>query len=69
LVDAPVSALMGMDDEAGSRAERLDAVSAVRELVHLPPIRTVAFGNIGHNLMRYRPREVAAAVLALGEGA
>jgi pimeloyl-ACP methyl ester carboxylesterase len=66
-VDAPITALIAMDDDAGSRAERLDVVSVAREAVKLPPIRTVAFGKIGHNLMRYRPGEVAAAVLSAAE--
>ena len=30
------------------------------------PIERVAFGDVGHNLMRYRPREVAAAIGSLG---
>jgi pimeloyl-ACP methyl ester carboxylesterase len=67
LVDAPITALIAMDD-AGSRAQRLAVVSQGREAAGLPPIRTVAFGNIGHNLMRYRPGEVAAAVLSAAEG-
>jgi pimeloyl-ACP methyl ester carboxylesterase len=67
-VDAPITALIAMDDDTGSRAERLDVVSVAREAVNLPPIRTVAFGKIGHNLMRYRPGEVAAAVLSAAEG-
>jgi pimeloyl-ACP methyl ester carboxylesterase len=68
LVDAPISALIAMDDDAGSRADRLSTVSAAREMANLPPITAVAFGQVGHNLMRYRPREVAAAILAATEG-
>jgi pimeloyl-ACP methyl ester carboxylesterase len=67
-VDAPITALIAMDDDAGSRAQRLALVSQKRETAGSPPIRTVAFGNIGHNLMRYRPSDVAAAVLAVAEG-
>ena len=65
LVDAKVTALMASDDDTNSRAERLAFVSAVRELAKLSPIRTVTFEQLGHNLMRYRPREVAAAILEL----
>ncbi len=68
LIEAPITALIAMDDDEGPRAERLKLVSAVRERANLPPIRTVAFGQVGHNLMRYRPREVAAAILSAGEG-
>lgn len=68
LVDAPITALIAMDDDAGSRERRLALVSQGREAADVPPIRTVAFGSIGHNLMRYRPGEVAAAVLSAAEG-
>lgn len=67
-VDTPITALIAMDDETGSRAGALAGVSAAREAAGRPAIRTVAFGHDGHNLMRYRPDEVAAAILAVGEG-
>jgi pimeloyl-ACP methyl ester carboxylesterase len=66
-VDAPITALIAMDD-TGSRAQRLAVASQGREAAGLPPIRTLAFGDIGHNLMRYRPGEVAAAMLSAPEG-
>ena len=68
-VEAPISALIAMDDETGSRARALAAVSAEREAAGRSQIRTTTFGHDGHNLMRYRPDEVAAAILAVGEGA
>lgn len=64
-VHAPVVALLAADDETRSRARALDVASAARVVAGLDPIRVVAFGHDGHNLMRYRPREVAAAILAL----
>ena len=68
-VEAPISALIAMGDETGSRARALAAVSAEREAAGRSPIRTTTFRHDGHNLMRYRPDEVAAAILAVGEGA
>jgi pimeloyl-ACP methyl ester carboxylesterase len=68
LIEAPITALIAMDDDEGSRAARLEVVSAARERAKLPPIRAAAFGPAGHNLMRYRPREVAAAILSAAEG-
>jgi pimeloyl-ACP methyl ester carboxylesterase len=63
-VEAPIIALMAADDEHGSRMRSLAAVSAARVAAGRDPIATVVFGHDGHNLMRYRPREVAAAILA-----
>ncbi len=63
-IEAPVTALVAADDETRSRARALAAVSAAREVVGRSPIRAISFGHDGHNLMRYRPREVAAAILS-----
>ena len=67
-VEAPITALVAMDDEVRTRARALAAVSAAREANGGAPIRAVVFGHDGHNLMRYRPDEVAAAILSVGEG-
>jgi pimeloyl-ACP methyl ester carboxylesterase len=67
-VDAPITALVAMDDEVRSRARALAAVSAAREAKGRAPIRAIVSGHDGHNLMRYRPDEVAAAILSVGEG-
>jgi pimeloyl-ACP methyl ester carboxylesterase len=64
-VGAPVTALIAADDEDGTRASALAAVSAAREAAGRRPIEHVSFGHDGHNLMRYRPREVAAAIAAV----
>lgn len=66
-LDAPITALIAMDDGVGSRARALAALSATREAKGRAPIRAVAFGHDGHNLMRYRPDEVAAVILTVGE--
>ena len=65
-VAAPITALIAADDEDGSRASALVVVSAAREAAGRRPIDQVSFGHDGHNLMRYRPREVAAAIAAVG---
>jgi pimeloyl-ACP methyl ester carboxylesterase len=65
-VDAPVTALIAADDDDGSREAALASVSAAREAARRRPIEHVSFGHDGHNLMRYRPREVAMAIAAIG---
>ncbi|MBI3748928.1 MAG: alpha/beta hydrolase [Chloroflexi bacterium] len=62
-IDAPVTAIVASDDEAGSRATALARASANRLGAGRDPIRAVVFGHTGHNLMRYRPDEVCAAIL------
>jgi pimeloyl-ACP methyl ester carboxylesterase len=68
-VPATVVAFTAMDDEDGSRASALAAASAARVRAGHDPIEAVPFGAIGHNLMRYRPGDVAAAILATATGA
>ena len=63
-IDAPLTALIAADDETRSRSRALATVSAAREAVGRSPMRAITFGHDGHNLMRYRPREVAAAILS-----
>ena len=65
-VVAPIVALVAADDDAGSRATALRVVSAARIAAGRGPIEQLSFGHDGHNLMRYRPREVAAAIASLG---
>jgi pimeloyl-ACP methyl ester carboxylesterase len=64
-VPAPVVALAAADDETGSRSRALGLASEARAGAGRPPIEVSSFGHDGHNLMRYRPREVSAAILAL----
>jgi pimeloyl-ACP methyl ester carboxylesterase len=68
-IDAPLTALCATDDETRSRARALADASAARQAAGHGPIATFAFGGVGHNLMRYRPREVAAAIMSVAEGA
>jgi pimeloyl-ACP methyl ester carboxylesterase len=64
-VTAPVVALAAADDEAGSRARALTAASDARAAAGLSRIRAASFGRDGHNLMRYRPGAVSAAILSV----
>lgn len=64
-VGAPVVALIAADDETGSRSRAVEAASAARIAAGHPPIRLVSLRPVGHNLMRYRPTEVAAAILSI----
>jgi pimeloyl-ACP methyl ester carboxylesterase len=66
-VEAPVLALLAADDETGSRGRALETVSSTRVAAGHHRIEVVRFGHDGHNLMRYRPREVAAAILSLAD--
>jgi pimeloyl-ACP methyl ester carboxylesterase len=62
-VTAPVTAILaGSEDQAG-RAARLAALDRARQSAGLPSIRVVDLSPAGHNLMRYRPDEVSAAIL------
>nr|MBA2374121.1 hypothetical protein [Chloroflexota bacterium] len=67
-VAAPVFALAAADDETGSRASALEAASTARLAAGRSTIQRVSFGHDGHNLMRYRPVAVAAAILVATAG-
>jgi hypothetical protein len=60
-------ALAAADDESGSRARSLAEASDGRAAAGRSPIRAVSFGHDGHNLMRYRPEAVSAAILSVAE--
>ncbi len=64
-VVAPIFVLAAMDDEAGGRRRALEratdaVVAAGRGSVHV-----AGFPSDGHNLMRYRPAPVAAAIAGI----
>jgi pimeloyl-ACP methyl ester carboxylesterase len=67
-VRAPIIALRAASDDAGARADALAQHVSVRVAAGRPPIETFAFEGDGHNLMRYRPAEVTAAILSLVSG-
>lgn len=57
------------DETAHDRAVALDEVIAARVRAGLPPTHVVRFPGTGHNLMRYRPDEVAGELVALAASA
>jgi pimeloyl-ACP methyl ester carboxylesterase len=65
-VEAPIVALVAADDADGTHARTLASTQAALVEAERPPIRVAGFPTAGHNLMRYRPVEVAAAILAVG---
>jgi pimeloyl-ACP methyl ester carboxylesterase len=64
-VEAPIVALRAADDEERTHERSLAAAEAALAAAGRRPIRVAAFPDSGHNLMRYRPREVAAAILSV----
>ena len=68
-VDAPIVALMAAEDEAGGRGRALDEVVAAVAAGGGPRIQVARFPGDGHNLPRYRPAEVSAAILSLAVAA
>jgi pimeloyl-ACP methyl ester carboxylesterase len=62
-IDAPIVALMAAEDEAGGRGRALDDVTRALVARGRPAIRIARFPADGHNLPRYRPAEVTAAIL------
>jgi pimeloyl-ACP methyl ester carboxylesterase len=64
-IAAPIVALAAADDEEGSRARALAAASAARDAAGRSRIRAASYRHDGHNLMRYRPEAVSAAILSV----
>lgn len=64
-VGAPVVALQAGDDPDDSRAASLVAASDARVAAGLEGIAVRSFGDVGHNLMRYRPAEVTEVIRSL----
>lgn len=66
-LDIPVTILAARDDDEGRREAALRALGVARARAFRGPIRVARYPNDGHNLLRYRPAEVAAALLASTE--
>ena len=65
-IRGPVVALQaGGDPRDDPRAGAMTAVQAARIAAGLEPVQHVRVPAIGHNLMRYRPDEVTAAILSV----
>ena len=65
LVEVPIVALRAADDNSGTHAEALAEAQAALVAAGRPLIRVASFPDAGHNLLRYRPREVVGAILSL----
>ncbi len=63
-VEAPIVAIVAGGEEAQGKRAALARVEDARWAAGLAAIGVVDLGNVGHNLMRYRPAEVSAAILA-----
>ncbi len=64
-LESSIVALVAGDDPEGRRLAALDTVDEVRRAAGRSPIQRRRFEGLGHNLMRYRPAEVTAAILDL----
>lgn len=62
---APVLALVALPGASPERLDELRRVGAARVAAGHPPIRVAAYPTAAHNLMRYRPADVTAAILEL----
>ena len=66
VVDAPVAALVALGSgDADARLAELRRTADRRAAAGRPAIRVTGFPAVAHNLMRYRPADVAAAVLEI----
>lgn len=65
-VEAPIVALVAADDDDGTRSAALADAQRALTAAGRQPISVARFPTDAHNLMRYRPAEVAAAILVVG---
>ncbi len=66
-VGAPVRALVALaSGDPGMRLAELRRAADARRAAGRTPIRVAGFAGVAHNLPRYRPAEVAAAILSAG---
>jgi hypothetical protein len=54
----------GDPDAVAVRLDELRRTAAALVAVGRDPVRTAGFPGVGHNLPRYRPADVTAAILA-----
>jgi pimeloyl-ACP methyl ester carboxylesterase len=64
-VAPPIAVLAAADDEDGTHARTLSATASALARPGRPPLRVARFPTDGHNLLRYRPAEVAVAILTV----
>jgi pimeloyl-ACP methyl ester carboxylesterase len=65
---APIVLLAATENEQETRGPSLAIVQAALAAAGQPPLRVARFPADGHNLMRYRPVEVTAAILGATGG-
>jgi pimeloyl-ACP methyl ester carboxylesterase len=64
IIDAPVTALVAQaGGSSGVRRSELERVARMREAAGRAPLAVATFPTHAHNLMRYRPAPVCAAIL------
>ena len=68
-IDAPIVALMAAEDEVGERGRTLAEVVTAVVARGGRTIDVARFPHDGHNLARYRPAEVTAAILGVATAA
>jgi pimeloyl-ACP methyl ester carboxylesterase len=64
-LEVPIVALVAADDEDASKTAALAELDAERRAAGRAPIAVARFPRDGHNLPRYRPADVAGAILRL----
>jgi pimeloyl-ACP methyl ester carboxylesterase len=64
-IGAPVTALLAADDASGARAAAVADASRARVAAGRSPIERIDLPHDGHNVMRYRPDAVSAAILSI----
>ena len=68
-IEAPVTALIALGSADNSaRLAELRRCGQARAAAGRTPIRVAGYPGVGHNLMRYRPAEVTAAILDAAHG-
>jgi pimeloyl-ACP methyl ester carboxylesterase len=66
VVDAPLAALVALGaGDADARLAELRRTADARAATGRSPIRVTGFPGVAHNLMRYRPADVTAALLEI----
>jgi pimeloyl-ACP methyl ester carboxylesterase len=60
----PVMAILAATEDGAARRTALDTIDRDRGNAGLEPVSRIDLSSAGHNLMRYRPAEVSAAILA-----
>jgi pimeloyl-ACP methyl ester carboxylesterase len=64
-VAGPIIGLLAAGGDSVERSAALARASAARVNAGREPIRSLSFERAGHNLMRYRPDDVSAAILSI----